>query len=76
MIAWRKAAKAYARVSFADVFAQAEGGAPLNAVPSFANKVVLIGSTAPSLHDVHPTPLSPLQAGIELLATAIDNAIN
>ena len=76
LIAWRKVAKAYPRVSFADVFAQAEDGAPLTAVPSFANKVVLIGSTAPSLHDVHPTPLSPLQAGVDVLATAIDNAIN
>ena len=76
LIAWRKVAKAYPRISFADVFAQAEGGAPLTAVPSFADKVVLIGSTAPSLHDVHPTPLSPLQAGVELLATVIDNAIN
>ena len=76
LIVWRKVAKAYPRVSFADVFAQAEGAAPLTAVPSFADKVVLIGSTAPSLHDVHPTPLSPLQAGVDVLATAIDNAIN
>lgn len=76
LIVWRKVAKAYPRVSFADVFSQADGGVPLTEVPSFADKVVLIGSTAPSLHDVHPTPLSPLQAGVELLATAIDNAIN
>ena len=76
LIAWRKAAEAYPRVSFADVFAQAEGDKPLVAVPSFAGKVVLIGATAASLHDIHPTPLSPLQAGVESLATAIDNAIN
>jgi len=76
LIAWRKEAEAYPRVSFADVFAQAEGDKPLAAVPSFAGKVVLIGATAASLHDIHPTPLSPLQAGVESLATAIDNAIN
>ena len=76
LIAWRKAPEAYPRVSFADVFAQAEGDKPLAPVPSFAGKVVLIGATAASLHDIHPTPLSPLQAGVESLATAIDNAIN
>ena len=76
LIAWRKAPNAYPRIAFADVFAQAEGGKPLAAVPSFAGKVVLIGATAPSLHDIHPTPLSPLQPGVESLATAIDNAIN
>ena len=76
LIAWRKAPNAYPRVAFADVFAQAEGGQSLAAVPSFAGKVVLIGATAPSLHDIHPTPLSPLQPGVESLATAIDNAIN
>lgn len=76
LIAWRKAPNAYPRVTFADVFAQAEGGQSLAAVPSFAGKVVLIGATAPSLHDIHPTPLSPLQPGVESLATAIDNAIN
>ena len=76
LIAWRKVAEAYPRISFADVFAQAEGDKPLAAVPSFAGKVVLVGATAASLHDIHPTPLSPLQAGVESLATAIDNAIN
>ena len=76
LIAWRKDAEAYPRINFADVFAQAEGDKPLAPVPSFAGKVVLIGATAASLHDIHPTPLSPLQAGVESLATAIDNAIN
>ncbi len=76
LIAWRKAPNAYPRIAFADVFAQADGGKPLAAVPSFAGKVVLIGATAPSLHDIHPSPLAPLQPGVEILATAIDNAIN
>lgn len=76
LIAWRKTPEAYPRISFADVFAQAEGDKPLAAVPSFAGKVVVIGATAPSLHDIHPTPLAPLQAGVETLATAIDNAIS
>ena len=76
LIAWRKAPEAYPRINFADLFAQADGGKPLSPVPSLAGKVVLIGATAASLHDIHPTPLSPLQAGVDSLATAIDNAIN
>ena len=34
------------------------------------------GATAPSLHDIHPTPLSPLAPGVDSLATVIDNALN
>lgn len=76
LFSWRKTANIYPLVAFADVFAQADGGTPLQAVPSFAGKVVIMGATAPSLHDVHPTPLSPLQAGVDSLATAIDNGLN
>jgi CHASE2 domain-containing sensor protein len=76
LIAWRGQPNSYPRISFADVFAQAEGGKPRAEVPSFAGKVVIIGSTAPSLHDIHPTPLSPSQAGVDALATVIDNALN
>lgn len=76
LVAWRKKAGVYPTVSFADVFALADGSAPLSRVPDFAGKVVIIGSTAPSLHDVHPTPLSPTQAGVDSLATVIDNALH
>ena len=76
LIAWRRQAGAYPHLSFADVFAQAEGGKPLAAVPGFAGKVVIIGSTAPSLHDIHPTPLSNMQAGVDSLATVLDNLLN
>jgi adenylate cyclase len=58
-----------------EVGASAPGTSP-KAVPSFQGKVVLIGSTAPSLHDIHPTPLSPYQHGVDTLATVVDNAIN
>ncbi len=76
LIAWRRRANAYPHISFADVFAQAEGEKPKTAVPAFAGKVVIIGSTAPSLHDIHPTPLSAMQAGVDSLATALDNGLN
>ena len=76
LIAWRRHGNAYPRLAFADVFAQAEGGKPLSVVPSLAGQVVIIGSTAPSLHDIHPTPLSPTMAGVDSLATALDNGLN
>lgn len=76
LIAWRKHGHAYPRVPLADVFAQAEGGTPAGRVPGFAGKVVIVGSTAPSLHDIHPTPLSPTMAGVDSLATAMDNGLN
>ena len=76
LIAWRRHSDAYPKLSFADVFAKAEGGKSSSDVPSFKGKVVVVGSTAPSLHDIHPTPLVSFQAGVESLATVIDNAIN
>jgi len=76
LMVWPARADAYPHVSFADVFAQAEGEHPPAAVPSFAGKVVIMGATAPSLHDIHPTPLSNMQAGVDSLAVAIDNALN
>ena len=76
LMVWRSKANSYPRIAFADVFAAAEGAKPTQSVLSLAGKIVLIGSTASSLHDVHPTPLSPKQAGVDSLATAIDNAVN
>ena len=76
LMAWRQQANRYLQLSFADVFASAEGGQPLGSVPSLAGKVVIIGSTAPSLHDIHPTPLAANHSGVDALATAIDNALN
>jgi adenylate cyclase len=76
LIAWRKQADTYPKISFADVFAKAEGVKTKADVPPFQGKIVVVGSTAPSLHDIHPTPLVSFQAGVESLATVIDNAIN
>ena len=76
LIHWRKTATTYQRVNFADLFEQADGGQANPKVPSMAGKIVIIGATAPSLHDTHPTPLSGTQAGVESLATGIDNALH
>jgi hypothetical protein len=39
----------------------------------FANKIVIIGSTAPSLFDLKATAMAKAHPGVEILATAIDN---
>lgn len=76
LIHWRKTPMTYQRVNFADVFEQADSGQTAANVPSMSGKIVIIGATAPSLHDTHPTPLSGTQAGVESLATVIDNALH
>jgi adenylate cyclase len=76
LIVWRGKPNGYPRVPFASVFNEAEGGKKNAGVPSFAGKIVLIGATASSLHDIHPTPLGASHAGVDTLATAIDNTVN
>ena len=39
----------------------------------FTGKIVIIGSTAPSLFDIKATPMNRMHPGVEILATAIDN---
>lgn len=40
-----------------------------------AGRVVFVGSSAPALGDLHPTPLKPLVPGIEVHATAAQNIL-
>ncbi|MES3003240.1 MAG: CHASE2 domain-containing protein [Pseudomonadota bacterium] len=76
LIAWRRTAHSYQRVSFADVHARADGTAGDRAAASFKGRIVIIGATAPGLNDNHPTPLSPAHDGVDILATVLDNSVN
>lgn len=76
LVAWRHRDEVYPRISFADLFAAAEGQPARRPLPTLAGKIVIIGATAPALHDFHPTALSPRQPGVETLATLIDNELN
>lgn len=73
LLNWRGPPYTYHSVSFGEVFddmGREEKQRPAN---EFAGKIVIIGSTASSLFDIKPTPMSRLHPGVEILATAIDN---
>ena len=76
LIAWRRHADAYPHYAIADVFEAADSGIANPKLPPMRGKIVIIGSTAASLHDIHPTPLAADHPGVDSLATAIDNAVN
>ncbi|HEU4340075.1 MAG TPA: CHASE2 domain-containing protein [Candidatus Binatia bacterium] len=73
LLNWRGKPFSYQTVSFADVFNDMISKEKKRRPNEFANKIVLIGSTAPSLFDIKATPMSRLHPGVEIMATAIDN---
>jgi CHASE2 domain-containing sensor protein len=73
LINWRGKAFTYPYVSFSDVFTDMASKVKKRPSNEFANKIVIIGSTAPSLFDIKATAMSKEFPGVEILATAIDN---
>ena len=73
LLNWRGKPFSYQTVTFSSVFNDMISKDKTRPQNEFTNKIVLIGSTAPSLFDVKPTPMSRLHPGVEILATAIDN---
>jgi len=73
---WHGKALSYTRVSYFDVYQDLQRRERARAVDEFANKIVIIGSTANGLHDIRATPVDGLYPGVEILATAIDNLKN
>ena len=73
LLNWRGKSFSYKYVSFADAYQQMGGNKTAQSADEFNNKIIIIGSTAANLHDVHSTPIEKLYPGVELLATAIDN---
>ncbi|AOY00427.1 adenylate/guanylate cyclase domain-containing protein [Jeongeupia sp. USM3] len=63
----------HATVSYADIYADAGRETPQRPKNEFTGKIVLIGTAAPGLQDLRPTPLAKTWPGVEILATAIDN---
>ena len=73
LINWRGKAFTYPYVSFSDVYADMASKVKKRAPNEFTNKIVIIGSTAPSLFDIKATAMAKEFPGVEILATAIDN---
>ena len=73
LLNWRGPPFTYGSVSFSDVYTDLTSKKKQRPAHEFTNKIVIIGSTAPSLFDIKPTPLSRMFPGVEILATAIDN---
>jgi adenylate cyclase len=64
---------AFKRISFADYYLDTQRQQRQRDPKEFANTVVLIGATAPTLFDLKNTPIDRLHPGVEVLATALDN---
>jgi CHASE2 domain-containing sensor protein len=73
LLNWRGEPFRYPYVSFADLYRDLQKERPTRPADEFAGKIVIIGSTAPSLFDIKATAVSRQFPGVEILATAIDN---
>ena len=73
LLNWRGKPFTYHSVSFSDVFTDLSSKTQKRPTDEFTGKIVIIGSTAPSLFDIKATPFSQMHPGVEILATAIDN---
>lgn len=76
LLAWRGAPHSFRHVSYADVFLDLEQSRPQHWAETFANKIVIIGTSASGLGDLRVSPRSSTDEGVEILATAIDNLKN
>ena len=74
LINWRGKPFTYNYVSFSDVFTDLASQHKRRPQNEFTNKIVIIGSTASGLFDIKPTAMDKQFPGVEILATAIDNA--
>ena len=73
LINWRGEPGVYPTKAFQPLFQRLLAGDQDSLAKEFEGKIVVIGSTAPSLFDLKPTPMSRNHPGLEILATAIDN---
>jgi adenylate cyclase len=60
------------QISYSDLFHDLSRETPTLAA-DLKDRIVIIGTTAPGLHDMRPTPLATLTPGTEILTTVIAN---
>lgn len=73
MLNWRQAPL---HVSYVDIYMDGQRAKPLRSSTEFTDKIVVIGTAAPGLQDLRPTPIGPTYPGVDVLALAIDNLRN
>jgi adenylate cyclase len=73
LINWRGKPFTYQYVSFSDVLLDMTSKEKKRPQNEFTGKIVIIGSTAPSLFDLKATSMAKIHPGVEILATALDN---
>jgi adenylate cyclase len=73
LLNWRGKPPSYRHVSFHEVYFDLLKEKKTRATDEFTGKIVIIGSTAPSLFDLKTTPVAKAHPGVEILASAIDN---
>lgn len=73
LINWRGKPFTYQFASFSDVYTDMASKVKKRPPNEFKDKIVIIGSTAPSLFDLKATAMAKAHPGVEILATAIDN---
>jgi len=73
---WRNKKGAYKRISFSDLYKQFQGGAEVIPSAELANKIIVLGVSAPGLANLKPTASSSLIDDNEIIANAIDDMVN
>jgi len=73
LLNWRGKPFTYKYATFSDVLEDMSSKVKRRPSDEFTNKIVIIGSTAPSLFDLKATAMAKNFPGVEILATAIDN---
>lgn len=73
LLNWRGKPFTYHYATFSDVMLDMGSKVKKRPQDEFTGKIVIIGSTAPSLFDLKATAMAKTHPGVEILATAIDN---
>jgi adenylate cyclase len=73
ILGWRGGTQSHTHVSYSELYLDASRKSPQRPQNEFRNKIIIIGATAPGLHDIRSTPVSSRHQGVEVLATALDN---
>lgn len=70
MLNWQVGRK---HIPFIDLYLDFNREKSQRPADEFTGKIVIIGSAAPGMLDLRPTPLAKLYPGVDILATSIDN---